>query len=216
MKHHANRIGELRRARGMTQEDLADKVGSHRVTIAKLEAGKIDLTLDWMVRLAAIFDVAPQDLISNQTGESVPIVGKVQAGSWADHPCFDDGDSGEFITIPLLKGYVGTPKQATRVVGNSMNELYPDGSIVVWIPFRRAAEELRIGRRYIIERVRHGSYEATLKEFRIDSQGREWLVPRTTDPAEQAPLQAIADDGATIRVVGRVIWASRAEEQDGM
>lgn len=208
-----NRIAELRKARRLTQDDLASRLGVHRVTIAKLERGKIDLTLNWMTKIAqALGDIAPQDLISSQAGESILIVGAVQAGHWAEHAYTDENDEPNFVTMPVLNELLGVPKRASRVVGNSMNELYPDGSIVVWLPFLNHPEPLKPGRRYIVERTRAGAYEVTLKEFRVDQTGREWLVPRTTDPAEQTPLQVYADDGETIRVVGRVIWASRIEE----
>ena len=36
-----NRIAEERKARGMTQQQLADAVGAHWITISKLERGRI-------------------------------------------------------------------------------------------------------------------------------------------------------------------------------
>ena len=53
LKKPANNIAALRDQVGVTQEELADKVGAHPVTISNLERGKLPLTLDWKGRIAA-------------------------------------------------------------------------------------------------------------------------------------------------------------------
>jgi transcriptional regulator with XRE-family HTH domain len=64
-----NRIAEARKARGMTQQQLADAVGSHWITISKLERGRIKLTTDWLERLAKPLGVSPRDLLVGTTGK---------------------------------------------------------------------------------------------------------------------------------------------------
>lgn len=60
----ANRIAELRKARGWTLEKLADEVGStSRQQIYKLEHGVNALTTDWMARLGRAFGVPPEEII---------------------------------------------------------------------------------------------------------------------------------------------------------
>lgn len=49
------RVTELRKAAGMTQEDLADKAGINRVTITKVEAGKFAATIDLLTKIAEVF-----------------------------------------------------------------------------------------------------------------------------------------------------------------
>ena len=41
MKNIGNLIKEYRKDKGMTQQQLADKIGKHKITIAKYESGKI-------------------------------------------------------------------------------------------------------------------------------------------------------------------------------
>lgn len=65
-----NRIAEVRKARGMTQQQLADAVGSHWITISKLERGRIRLTTDWLERLAKPLGVGERDLLSGTTGST--------------------------------------------------------------------------------------------------------------------------------------------------
>jgi DNA-binding XRE family transcriptional regulator len=65
-KQPKNRIAEERNARGMTQQELADAVGAHWITISKLERGRIKLTTEWLDKLAAPLLVNPSDLLPRE------------------------------------------------------------------------------------------------------------------------------------------------------
>ena len=58
-----NRIKELRDARGLSQEGLACECHTTHTTIGKLENGDMQLTLNWMRRIAAALDCKPVDLL---------------------------------------------------------------------------------------------------------------------------------------------------------
>lgn len=57
-----NRIGEFRRKRSWTQEELADRVGVTRQTIISLESGRYNASLLLAHKLAACFGVAIEEL----------------------------------------------------------------------------------------------------------------------------------------------------------
>lgn len=57
MKQPVNRISHFRKQRGMTQQDLADAIGSHWVTVSKLERGTLPLTLEWSEKIASALKV---------------------------------------------------------------------------------------------------------------------------------------------------------------
>lgn len=59
-----NRIREIRKRRGLTGKELADKVGTDQVNISRLENGKRKLTEEWMRRIAKALEVTPADLIT--------------------------------------------------------------------------------------------------------------------------------------------------------
>ena len=61
-----NRLKELRLEKGLTQEKLANKLGINRTTIAKIESGDRDLTLDHIQRMSAFFGV-PYDYLLGKT-----------------------------------------------------------------------------------------------------------------------------------------------------
>lgn len=63
MSDFPNRIHELRRARGWSQERLGDAIGCGKVHVSAMERGTRELTLNWMRRIANALDVAVADLL---------------------------------------------------------------------------------------------------------------------------------------------------------
>ncbi len=63
MDEAPNNLRRLRMAAGMSQQALADKVNVSKVTISSLEVGRMQLTLDYMRRIAPVFGVTPVDLL---------------------------------------------------------------------------------------------------------------------------------------------------------
>lgn len=57
-----NRIAELRKARRVTQEELADAVGVTRQTIISLESGRYNASLLLARKLSRYFDLTIEDL----------------------------------------------------------------------------------------------------------------------------------------------------------
>lgn len=58
-----NRIRELRTAAKLSQQKLGDLVGVSKMTISDLERGDMELTLNYMKRLAPALGVQPADLL---------------------------------------------------------------------------------------------------------------------------------------------------------
>lgn len=59
-----NRIRELRKAAGLTQTELGEKVGLHQTQIGNLENGDRNLTFEWARRIAKALGVTFADLLS--------------------------------------------------------------------------------------------------------------------------------------------------------
>lgn len=63
-------IKKYRQARGMTQSELAEKVGfEDRSTISKIERNQRNVNQEQILRIANVLDVAPADLISTEGNE---------------------------------------------------------------------------------------------------------------------------------------------------
>ncbi len=61
----SNRLRELRRARGLSQAELAEALEVSRQSIIAIEAAKYDPSLPMAFRLAAFFDVPFEALFPN-------------------------------------------------------------------------------------------------------------------------------------------------------
>jgi transcriptional regulator with XRE-family HTH domain len=61
----ANRIREWRHLRRLSQEELAERVGSTGQTIGRYESGQRQVTLKCLARLAEALDCEPADLLPN-------------------------------------------------------------------------------------------------------------------------------------------------------
>ena len=61
-----NRIRELRLEAGLSQQALGDAVGTSKMTISDLERGEMQLTQDYMRRIAHALGVTPADLLPPQ------------------------------------------------------------------------------------------------------------------------------------------------------
>ncbi|RXF67555.1 helix-turn-helix domain-containing protein [Hansschlegelia zhihuaiae] len=86
-----NRIAEIRKSKRLSQQALADAVGSHWITISKLERGVMQLTSSWIDRLASALSVKPEDLISKgRSIEEINFWGFIEEGGEVDIESGDD------------------------------------------------------------------------------------------------------------------------------
>lgn len=64
LQHYPNRIRELRKARGLSQQALGDRIGASGVHVGYLELGKRELGLSAMRAIARALGVDPVDLLA--------------------------------------------------------------------------------------------------------------------------------------------------------
>lgn len=74
-----NNIKDIRKSHGLSQEQLAEMIGTTKGTISKLEKGDMPFTHNWMIRLARALSVRPEEFISHTA--LTPIIGLVGAGN---------------------------------------------------------------------------------------------------------------------------------------
>ena len=74
MKPLYTNIKTLRESKGWTQAETAQKMGyKDRSMIAKIEAGKVDITVGKVEAFADLFGVAPVDLIGWRDGDTAEL-----------------------------------------------------------------------------------------------------------------------------------------------
>ena len=62
----SERLKELRKRNNLTQQVLADKVGTNRVNVTKWETGRTEPTLENIVKLAKILDTTTDELLGRK------------------------------------------------------------------------------------------------------------------------------------------------------
>jgi hypothetical protein len=152
--------------------------------VAKL-AAFLNLRVEEMLALAAAEQPNAPDLGRR---ERIFVKGVVQAGAWQGEVVWPEQDWYS-VDTPADPRYPGIPRFGLLVRGDSMNLIFPEGSVVIAIRFFDLARAPRSGEKVVVlRRSSTGDFEATLKEYQVDSQGRHILWPRSSDPAFQNPI----------------------------
>lgn len=187
-----NRVRALRAEKGWSLADLAERAGTTRSQIQKLETSQRRLDFEWVSRLAKAFEISEQELIWQTVGtpsqgiRMVPLIGEIAAGNWREAI---EHRIGEVAAIDA-----SDEAFALQARGSSMDKLVPDGGYVIIEP---ALRDLREGKVYAIM---NEEGETTIKRFRHDPAR---LEPCSHDPS----YEAFSLGHANYRVVGQVTGA---------
>lgn len=221
-KSIARKIKALRTDLMMTQPEFAAAINADedgdpvdQGTISKWENGRHEPTMKHMAKLAKLANVSLKEFAElappgiNERA-SISITGEIQAGSWREEATFPEDDWRE-VSLPIISEWSSFNVQARIVVGNSMNRIYPDGSLVYIVPIAELGRMPNNGEHVVVQRVSvDGTYEVTLKEYVLEDDGKVYLWPRSSDPEHQAPLQYRKSRRGVDRVeiVGIVVMAT--------
>ncbi|MFT8953764.1 MAG: LexA family transcriptional regulator [Gluconobacter sp.] len=196
---------ELRRrmdAKGFKQKALAIKADLNETYVRDILKGKSkNPEASKLARIAAALGCSSDDLLGKgptvqptQTTQ-IEVRGDVQAGLWREAiewPAID----WYAITVPLDTAYKGFHRYGLKVCGQSMNKVFPEGSVVVVINFGDLGVNPKTGDFVIaVQRNDTGEYEATVKAVQIQEDGTVILWPQSWDPAFQSPIIIPAHDG---------------------
>lgn len=69
MKKNENVLKILRKKRGLTQEEVADKIGATKITISRYEANQRKIGGENLVKLAKLFNVTPEYILNGNDEE---------------------------------------------------------------------------------------------------------------------------------------------------
>lgn len=216
------RLKEARKRAGYeTASAAAEAMSVPVATYIQHENGKRGIPAERAQKYGRFFRIAPEWLLYGRQSDSVsaeslgPVLyvkGEVAAGVWREAWELDADEWEVFtgrsdIKAPLRKRF------GLRVVGDSMNEVYPTGSILECVMYD-GAEQIASGRRVVVQRTRlDGALETTVKELVRDPDGAEWLLPRSTNPSF-LPFRADerdAPDITRIEIIALVVGSYRPE-----
>lgn len=142
---------------------------------------------------------------------SIWVSGSVEAGAFHEAVEWDRSRWYQ-VDVPVPERFRRRAK-ALEVRGHSMDLEYRPGAVVVWIDFLDFRPPRHEDHVIVYATSKDGSIEATVKELRIDEEGKRWLWPRSTKPEHQAPINTDAPppEIASIEIKGIVIGSYRAE-----
>ncbi|WP_347269943.1 LexA family protein [Rhizorhabdus histidinilytica] len=213
------RLTHWMEVRGLSQKHLALKAGLGETAVRDIlkRPETTDVRLGTLEKLADALDISVLDLlptsVDRQTiGPMLKVKAAVAAGVWKE--AFEWPED-EWLTIPGRPD-IDAPlskRAAMRIDGDSMDQLYPPGSFVEYVTVA-SDQDIVSGKRVIVLRQSvAGEYEATIKEYFKDSDGRRWLLPKSNNPMHQRPISlSEPDEGiAEIRVLGIVVGSYRPE-----
>lgn len=195
-----NHIKDLRDETGLSQTALAQECGWYGKTrLSKLENGEqIPDALD-LDTLSRVFSrllkrrVYPQDIVEFslrsavvQNVHTIRVIAPVQAGQWRESFEYPE-DLQEVIHIP--DNLANLPFFAVRVVGDSVNLQYPDGTILLCLPPDSLSTPPKTSDFVVVQRIRDGEYESTVKMLHLDEKKQQAiLMPRSSNPEHHTPI----------------------------
>lgn len=214
----SNNLKTLRIRAGLTQQQVADEQGVSPAQISRWENGVNNVPSQRLRSMAEAYRAAVSELFGDagdvvESGPKLPIKGEVAAGIWREAWEMDPDDWTTFTgrsdcDAPLSDRF------GLRVTGDSMNEIYPHGTVLDCVAYDQVGK-IESGKRVIVRRRRNGDeYEATVKEYRLDDKLVPWLVPRSNNPAFQRPIRMDEQDDGVDEVVilALVIGSYRPED----
>ena len=197
-----DKIKSLRKAKGLTQTELGERVGVKKNAVSKWECGRVeDIPTSMIKALANLFDVPPSYLIDDEPSASifsvpnilpmpetkkVPLLGSIACGA-------------PILAEEHIEGYVETPASihadfTLRCQGDSMiNARIFDGDLV----YIRQQEEVLSGE--IAAVLIDG--EATLKRVRIHP---DRLILEPANPLYD-PLVFRGEEMNEVRILGKAV-----------
>lgn len=190
-----SRIKAARKAAGLTQAELGERMGVTQSVVSEWETNKLqswrghpDKLAKALEAPAGYFAAAQHNVVPTR---GIPVVGEVQAGVFR-LAIETAPENRSIINVGPPRGYEHLQLVALKVVGPSMDLLYPDGShVVVASTFDT---DVRDGDRVVVYRSQGLLREATIKEVRIEADGRVGLWPRSSHPDHQTPIYLGDDD----------------------
>ena len=191
----SDRIKNLRKKAGYTQEELASMLDFGKSTIAMYESGQRTPDYSTMKKIAVIFNVDINYLyeFEKKAPLKIPVLGKVAAGVPIE--AVTDVLDYEEISPNMLKD--GSEYFALQLKGDSMEPKMSDGDVVIV----RKQEAIDNGQ---IAIVCVNGYEATCKKVMIKPNGAIILQPLnpTHEPMFYTPEEVVS---LPITILGRVV-----------
>lgn len=207
------KIAEFRKRAGLTQSQLAERLGTTQQTVQYYESGRSDIKSSTLVSISEVLGVSVTQLLGldrefevvqcpRTVSSRVPYLGYIPAGTqleaieMTDEYAWCDPDIAARHPHGFLLG----------VHGDSMNLKYRDGSMVLIDPDDR---EIVSGKIYA---VLVNGCDATLKQVFIAGDTIVLHPMSTNKEHRDRSIDKSDPDAIFFAVIGRVVWYVGSEE----
>lgn len=207
MEHPVRRLKELREEVGLSQQNVADRIGVSDTAYQNYEYGKRDIPGNVLESLAILYDTSTDFLLGLVDYKNKTI--KPRTDGFVDVPVYGSIAAGTLIEMIKVEETHPVPAEVAdeypnafllAVKGQSMNRILPDGCYALVDP----CEEIE--RDNQPHAVCVNGYDATIKRVHKLANGFE-LVPDSTDPTYKAKVYDYGEPGTeTVTVIGRVVY----------
>lgn len=217
MNGDAERLREARAKCYPSAQAAAEAFGWTVSTYRSHENGTRGFSIDDAKRYGRAFKVNPGWLlgldkieaprtISPLATNMIEVVGSVAAGTWVESLGWDAED--RFTIIVAGEEIPDARRFGLRVDGFSMDRFYAPGTILDCVSIFDLKLAPENDDHVIVERRRpDGLREFTVKRFHIDEDGRHWLIPESTKPEFQTPIEVGRPDPAIDDIEGITVIA---------
>lgn len=208
-------IKRLRKAAGLTQEQLAEKLGVTRPTVTQWESGWSAPRMGMVQKLAEVFNITPSQIVADNGGRllpkeflpinpvptiPIPVVDHVHAGMPTDP---DEADY--ILDVPETIIEPGCAYVGYIVDGDCMDKVYPEGCMIVIklttdVPNESIGVFRIDGYQTVMRRVHRGANTLILSPESHNPENRDIII---TEDSEK-----------TVEAVGIVKWFQAREELD--
>ena len=205
-KYIGEKIKYFRNKRNITQEELAEKLGTTYQSISRYETGDRNTNNALLYRISQILDISINDLfppVDNAEfvdigfGDSVriPVLGYIKAGL----PIEAQEDIIDYIDIPKLWTKGGKEFYALKISGDSMTPKYQDGEIVI---FEKTKDYEKCNKQDCAVMI--NCTECTFKKFTWNEDGVT-LIPYNTNKYELMHFTREQVESMPISVIGLAV-----------
>ena len=140
----------------------------------------------------------------------VEMLGVVEAGITQETVEWPPSDR-YALAVPIPRLYRDQPVTGFEVRGPSMNQVYPDGTVIVCVTLSPIDRPPRHGMRVVMHRQTGDGVEAAVMEYRVNGD-EEFLYPRSDHADHQTPIRLKDADRNTLDLVYVVVGSYRPEK----
>lgn len=196
-----------------TKSGLAEAMGLPPARVTEMMNGIRAVAVTELGPMSSFLQMHVAELLSALTKgtESIqlsqPLLevrGRVQAGVWREAYEWPSDERYQ-VPMPIPERFRHLPTFGLLVGGDSMDEVYPEGAILICVPIDNYPDNLKSGIRVIVQRTRRsGEVEATVKEY-VEDGPRKWLMARSRNPIYRAPIYFEGPEAESVEVLAVVV-----------